>query len=87
MKKLTPRGRTALAVAVGVLVAIVGTKILEPSPVLRKTDKILKWEALEGKDGTDLQRLSLPKGWIVEGADGYLIVIDDPEHEWLAESE
>jgi hypothetical protein len=87
MTKMTPLGRLVCTVVVGVVVGAVGMLLLLPQEKPRTNSNPLKWEYLEGVEGTDLQRLQTPQGWIVEGADGYLVVMDDPEHEWLAESE
>jgi hypothetical protein len=83
MKKLTPLGHLGLIVVVGVVAGAVGNWILRPSQRSRALDKTIKWEALEGEEGSDLQRLETPQGWIVENVDGYMVVVDDAEHEWL----
>ena len=83
MRKLTPRGRLVLIAAVGVLVGVAGKYLVDPSPRARTSSKTLQWEALEGEEGSDLNRVQTPNGWIVENVDGYMVVLDDPEHEWL----
>jgi hypothetical protein len=79
-----------LLVAAAVVAAVAGTWILSPTSSKASSkakDKTLQWEYLRGESGTDLQRLKTPQGWIVEGADGYLVVMSDPDHEWLADDE
>ena len=38
-------------------------------------------------NGASLQRLEVPKGWVIEGDEGYLMFHPDPDKEWLAESD
>jgi hypothetical protein len=82
MTRLKPLGRLALIVAVGVAVGAVGQSFLQ-SPSKAEEEKTLKWEHLEGEEGSDLQRTRTPSGWVVENADGYLLNVYDPEHKWL----
>ena len=83
MKKLKPLGQLALSVAVGVAVGVAGTIVLKPSQKLGTMDKTILWEGLEGEEGSDLQRLWTPDGWLIENSDGYLVIVADPEHGWL----
>jgi len=87
MVRLKRLGRSALAVAAGVTVAIVGSLLLSPTSPPRTSEKTVQWEHLGGQEGSDLQRLEIPQGWIVEGMDGYLVIVDDPNHEWLKNNE
>lgn len=84
--RLKPLGRLVLTVAVGVVVGVAGQALLS-HPVLperrRQTPKKLQWEHLEGEEGSDLTRVRTPSGWIVENVDGYLLLVPDPDHEWL----
>lgn len=54
-----------------------------PKNETRKTEKTIRWEHLKGEEGSDLQRLRLPYGWLVENEDGVLTEVSDPEHRWL----
>lgn len=83
---LKPMGRLVLTVVVGVVVGAVGT-LLSSTSRRSQTEKTLKWEALEGEEGSDLQRTPTPEGWIVENTDGYLLHVPDSEHKWLAEQD
>jgi len=80
---MTPLGQLALTVVVGVAVGGVGTLVLNQRSNPRASEKTLKWEMLEGEEGSDLNRVQTPEGWLVENSDGYLVVVKDPEHEWL----
>lgn len=83
--RVKPLGRLVLIVAVGVVVGAVGQKILGSQTTRSSSDKTLKWEHLEGEEGSDLTRTRTPQGWIVENADGYLLNVLDPDHKWLAD--
>ena len=87
MERTLTLGRMALAVVVGVLVGVVGGNLGWSLSKPRPTSKTVQWEYLEAEDGTDLQRLEIPTGWIVEGADGYLVVVPDAEKTWLSDPE
>ena len=82
MAKLTPRRRTILAVVAGVAVAGVVTLISRHQTRLA-ADRTIRWDYLEGEEGSDLQRLRVPEGWLVENCDGCLVIVNDPGHEWL----
>jgi len=84
--KLTPSGLALLAVAVGVIVGAAGSTPLVSKPP-KTLERTIQWEFLEGEEGSDLMRLRTPDGWLVENADGFLVLVDDPEHEWLTENE
>jgi len=77
------RMRSLGIAAVAVVVAFGAWLISPSSGQSDRTGKTIEWEYLEGQEGSDLQRLQLPKGWLVENADGYLVVVNDPDHRWL----
>jgi hypothetical protein len=52
---------------------------MEPSP-----SKKIVWESLDGENGASLQRLETPSGWVIEGDEGYLDFVPDPNKKWLA---
>lgn len=84
--KMKLRGQLTILVAVGAIVAgVVGCLIGPKNPKMQE-DKVLRWESLDGDNGSDLQRTPTPTGWLVENADGYLMVIQDPDHKWLKDN-
>lgn len=82
MKSLTLLGQVVLTVVVGVTAGAVGSRLQNTRPL---DEKKIEWEHLEGVEGSDLQRIKLPNGWLVENADGFLAVVVDFEHKWLEE--
>lgn len=72
---------TAAAVAV-VAVGAVNRLLAQQSPIMIK-NKTANWEFIMGDDGTDLRRTELPNGWLVESENGFLVVIEDKDKNWL----
>lgn len=89
--KLTPTGKKLMWTTLGAMVAttvIVVAAALDAGRRLQgqesTRDKSAKWEYVDGVDGSNLQRLETPLGWIVEGEDdNYMIFVPDPEKKWL----
>jgi hypothetical protein len=79
-----PVGLLALSVAAGVAVGFAGSSLMRFRSVPHQ-NKTVVWEALEGHEGSDLQRTKTPSGWVVESPDGFMLAVFDPEHKWLGE--
>ena len=75
--------RLVTTVVVGAFAALVFLGPLGSKLRVSKESKKLEWEYLESEKGMDLNRLRLPSGWLVECDEGYMVVIEDPGHEWL----
>ena len=86
--KLTTPGKRALRIAAlsvaSVLVTAIFANLVKSHHSCSSQDKHAKWEYIDCEDGTDLLRLETPGGWVVEGADGYLIYVPDPSKSWLS---
>ena len=85
--KLTKAGKRAVQTAVVAAVAVGAILLGSPPQLLQprhqRLGRPIDWEMLESKEGTDLNRLETPHGWVVENTDGYLLFIPDFEKEWL----
>jgi hypothetical protein len=78
---VTPLGRLALVVAVGVAAGSAGSLLTQSRRP--RENKTVPWETLEGHEGSDLRRTRTPSGWIVESPDGFMVTVHDPDHDWL----
>lgn len=79
-------GRELVTASVTAVVVIAGLHLLAETPKTAAStdDQQIVWQHLDGgESGTSLQRVELPDGWLVEGADGYLITVKDDDKEWL----
>lgn len=81
--KLNRRGRLGIVAVAAACVGIAMSNLASPSQrPAGLHDHVIEWDYLEGEEGSDLNRLETPEGWVVENADGYLLFIPDKEKKW-----
>lgn len=89
--KLTKAGRrvvqVAVAAAVAVGVILLGNLLQPHQPRHQHLGRSIDWEMLESDEGSDLNRLETPHGWVVENTDGYMLFIPDHDKEWLPKAD